>query len=1313
MSRYPYSQKPASGTVVCRPPGTAAIEPFDPQRHAVADILGIVIFTVDSAQEAEVVHGGWVALPPGVPVFSERPGLLKAGSGGTLALVQVPHVDDVIVGVWPGRERLYLLPQPCRGAPSFLDVSWFGAPRYQTEPGADAQSALPAFEAAIAASGHTDRGDASNLARLAEQSLAGEVFVPQGWYWFPEPLYVWRACHLRGEPGRSRLRFGSVDGVVYTPPANHNEDLANLSSSVSPLDKSSPAGAQLSDLVIVGPTTSTLLEVSRATLRSHGGTGVFSPTRIICRSVSVDQFEHGFRIGASTEGYTLPGGTIRKGERRIVTILARLKVGTPPGSPIVAAVRTRSALASTGEQVDEFARTLHFAEAPGSTAIYAGPNTWRRVIKGPPESRTVTYEGIIAASIAIEVEAASAGGAGLAFGDAVPGGTTLRYRVIISALQDIRSCGLIFCAPAYTIYQHGSVRVDDQPLMQEIPARFFGDGEREEEERYERANGKVPRTVTEVRYNPFAMGNANDWRLYDCLAGNCGVGLHPFAAESSCGVSSGFRVLGEPRIGIYDSGFFGSLYLGTHIEGEHGGSIISDGSVNRSVFVYTYKEVPMDPLIMESPSLVLGGPGYGGSGAGIPPDRRGLFLRGADLPNTPLDSRSLGLSMRGIDPIQQLVMPQHPADGRGRSGVPDFYNSGDVIWSSELRQDGIGGWRCLKGGGWTSRTFTDLRGTLRIGDVCADLFGNLHRCTELVRRSPAATGFTYVQAVDLAGPITSGQPPEVVNVVLGRDSTPGVFEVKWKRVGIVYSTARLPEDPGYWASIFRAFHHTVTALPAPPAAATSHPTRALRLAGAGGSGLTLEAGSGCSNGRSQTVEMWLRLERRPDSGQRQYLYQRQIDVDGGLYVQPSGDIGFQTGNAAGSDRYFWVTGIEATPGAWIHIAVVTDRQASEVRIYRNGAIVYVSDELGKGDVNPDYANKFIRAPVLLGGGTSGKEFAGSLAEVRIWLGVRTLGEIAGAMSRRLTATERSSPALLAYLPLDEGSGAQARELVGAGAALVLGGTWLTEGPPLILPPTGSLRLSGDGEVILAPPTVDGVAQPSSLATSGSQTTEAWLYLDSLPSAGTTMTIYQRQPDIEGRLFIDAQGAVRFVCGDRTGSDGWTHYKTADGVVRAGAWMHVAQVMDRDRDVIRIFVNGGEVEVWAWRFDPPRKIEVNAEGHGNAGLGGGNMSEAPGGYYASKRSSPARIGSSLKGRICEVRVWRGVRTEQQIRETMNRPLTAAEASGAAMLGYLPLTPATITTDLASGGPAVADNLIGEDGRIHGGTLSHEGPGGAGV
>ncbi len=128
-------------------------------------------------------------------------------------------------------------------------------------------------------------------------------------------------------------------------------------------------------------------------------------------------------------------------------------------------------------------------------------------------------------------------------------------------------------------------------------------------------------------------------------------------------------------------------------------------------------------------------------------------------------------------------------------------------------------------------------------------------------------------------------------------------------------------------------------------------------------------------------------------------------IDGNAY--------WDFGNIGGSGRLSYAPG--GLVGVWNHIALVASQSGNSMSIYRNGVL-----EAQKTGMTPfqEYS-----ADLLLAGGTSENVFFnGALAEFRVWNKALDQSTIQTWLNRPLDSTHPAWTNLVAYWPMNEGSG---------------------------------------------------------------------------------------------------------------------------------------------------------------------------------------------------------------------------------------------------------------------------------------------------
>ena len=142
-----------------------------------------------------------------------------------------------------------------------------------------------------------------------------------------------------------------------------------------------------------------------------------------------------------------------------------------------------------------------------------------------------------------------------------------------------------------------------------------------------------------------------------------------------------------------------------------------------------------------------------------------------------------------------------------------------------------------------------------------------------------------------------------------------------------------------------------------------------------------------------------------------------------------------------SINYASMAGAQMPVGQWSHMAATYD--GSEVKLYRNGALVDSADAMG----NVQWSGA--PAEMVLGNfpkdGT-GHFFEGNIDEVRLWNVVRTKDQIKASREINLTGEETG---LVGYWRIDEDSGAStADSTAAANHASINGATWSVQDSPI-------------------------------------------------------------------------------------------------------------------------------------------------------------------------------------------------------------------------------------------------------------------------
>jgi uncharacterized repeat protein (TIGR03803 family) len=147
-------------------------------------------------------------------------------------------------------------------------------------------------------------------------------------------------------------------------------------------------------------------------------------------------------------------------------------------------------------------------------------------------------------------------------------------------------------------------------------------------------------------------------------------------------------------------------------------------------------------------------------------------------------------------------------------------------------------------------------------------------------------------------------------------------------------------------------------------------------------------------------------------------------VDGNIYWD-FGDVA--AGGYVGAGRL--VLSGQNVLGAWTHVAMVSSAAS-------NGMFVYINGQLAAQSASPSFFTQY-QADLLLGGGANNFYFNGALAEFRVWNQALNQTTIQSWMDRTLEATHPAWTNLVAYWPMNEGSGDTLNDDSGHGRSAAL------------------------------------------------------------------------------------------------------------------------------------------------------------------------------------------------------------------------------------------------------------------------------------
>ena len=182
-----------------------------------------------------------------------------------------------------------------------------------------------------------------------------------------------------------------------------------------------------------------------------------------------------------------------------------------------------------------------------------------------------------------------------------------------------------------------------------------------------------------------------------------------------------------------------------------------------------------------------------------------------------------------------------------------------------------------------------------------------------------------------------------------------------------------------------------------------------------------------------TIEMWIKPA--DAAGSLQHLLSKwgcctEASYHLALTNEFGKDGGLQLGTRSGGLNSFLLSNTLLQDGVWQHVAATFDN--GEGKLYINGLLDAVQAGMRVPQVSPTLVS-LARQKSL--DGFIGKYYNGLMDEVRVWSVARTAVEIAANMNVKLTGNE---PGLVAYWPMDEGTGDLAADFTGKGHDMQLG-----------------------------------------------------------------------------------------------------------------------------------------------------------------------------------------------------------------------------------------------------------------------------------
>ncbi len=348
-------------------------------------------------------------------------------------------------------------------------------------------------------------------------------------------------------------------------------------------------------------------------------------------------------------------------------------------------------------------------------------------------------------------------------------------------------------------------------------------------------------------------------------------------------------------------------------------------------------------------------------------------------------------------------------------------------------------------------------------------------------------------------------------------------------------------------------------------------------------------------------------------------------------------------DAAGQITHFDYVEVPAllATNQWCHVAAVV--RSNSTKLFFNGVLV-ATDETRKNwmpPTEPDRTN-YLGRSALISQRRIGEnpDFDGQMTEIRLWTGERTEAQIQSNLFTRMTGQE---PGLLALWNFDRvTNGVVSDATPGAHHGQLVGNARVVEAQP-----PGSTGAAVTNHVLDLDGQDSYVELPAGAFTDLTEVTvEGWVKWRSFGDSALGCSRFfdfwlgDRWLDVQNRMTSPELWA-------ESSALGTVKHVSVPGFLLPGNWVHVAVVSSSGS--LQMFVNGVMVTANIMQAQYPTETveKRNLLGRSN---------------WAAAQNAP------LNGQLGEVRVWKGARTEIQIRNNMFRRLTGAEVGLAALWNF---------------------------------------------
>jgi PAS domain S-box-containing protein len=336
----------------------------------------------------------------------------------------------------------------------------------------------------------------------------------------------------------------------------------------------------------------------------------------------------------------------------------------------------------------------------------------------------------------------------------------------------------------------------------------------------------------------------------------------------------------------------------------------------------------------------------------------------------------------------------------------------------------------------------------------------------------------------------------------------------------------------------------------------------------------------------------------------------------------------------GEDLHFVRAEGYLRPQQWCHVAGVSGKGG--MKLYLDGALVGTNAYTGSFSAFTNGTRNYLGERVTTNDPPS--NFKGAMDEVRVWRVARSAEQIRQTMLQRLTGREEGLAALWNFddvadgVVRDSGPGAHHGKLIGSAKA-VAGDT-----PASLAPTRVSKVLELDGKDSF-------VELPAGAFTNLDEVTvEGWIKWESFGSMSRFFDL-----TLEGyTLNVMNRGTESILFSEVFRGDERTPLQVP-GFLSLGRWTHIAATAGKDGQ--KLFVDGAAV---ATNGVPGQFTTTGMEKRNYLGRSNFRV------VYTND--------ADFHGQMDEVRVWKGVRTETQIRGNMFKNLTGQEEGLAGLWNF---------------------------------------------